>query len=205
MRPMKELVAGVRGWVVRTLILALLFTGAFLGAPSSAKAGLLFYDVTTTAQGGSLNGQTIHTFFSYDTSGNSSSQLSPAGIASPPSVASTDNQAEINVAALAGGGSTLQVEAYLPPGNTFTLAGSFSQAFTFNTTLPTFSLVGNGTITLTDGATSFTGFFQAVNIVQRPPVVPEPSALFLLLSGGLVSFGFHCWRQRRARPPVEIG
>ena len=205
MRPMKELVAGVRGWVVRTLILALLFAGAFLGAPSSAKAGLLFYDVTTTAQGGSLNGQTIHTFFSYDTSGNPSSQLSPAGIASPPSVASTDNQAEINVAALAGGGSTLQVEAYFPPGNTFTLAGSFSQGFTLNTTLPTLSLVGNGTITLTDGATSFTGFFQAINIVQRPPVVPEPSALFLLLSGGLVSFGVHCWRQRRARPPVEIG
>jgi len=203
MRSMKRVIRGARGWAVRTVILALLFTGTFLVAPPTAKAGLLFYDITTTAQGGSLDGQTIHAFFSYDTNGDPASQASPAGIASPQAVAATNNQAEINVAALGGGGSTLQVEAYLPPGNTFILTGTFSQPFTFNNQLPIATLV-NGMIDLTDGPTSFTAVFQASNIVQRPAAVPEPSTLVLLFFGGLAGSGFHRWRQRRERALDEI-
>ena len=202
MRSMKKLVAGALGWAGRTLILALFITAAFLGAPPNARAGLIFYDITTTMQGGSLDGQTIHTFFSYDTSGNPSSQLSPAGIASPASAAFTDNQAEITVAPTGGGGSNLQVEAYLPPGFTLVTQGSFSMPISFNTQLPLASLVGLGSVMLVDGVAS-TGFFTAASIVQRPPAVPEPSALFLLLFGGLVGLGFHHCRQRRERPPVE--
>src|SRR5262245_60649714 len=133
MRSMKRLVASALG---RTLILALFIIGSVVGAPPNARAGLIFYDVTTTMQGGPLDGQTIHTFFSYDTNGNPSSQLSPAGIASPPSAAFTDNQAEINVAPLASGGSTLQVEAYLPPGFTLLTQASFSTGASLGGQLP---------------------------------------------------------------------
>ena len=178
MRSMKKLVAGALGWAGRTLIIALFITGTFLGAPPNARAGLIFYDVTTTMQGGSLDGQTIHSFFSYDTSGNPSSQLSPAGIASPASAAATDNQAEITVAPIAEGGSFLQVEAYLPPGFTLLTQGSFSMPISFTGQLPLTSLVGNGSVMLLDGVAS-TGVFTAASIVQRPPAVPEPSALFL--------------------------
>lgn len=202
MRSMKKLVAGALGWAGRTLIIALFITGTLLGAPPNARAGLIFYDVTTTMQGGSLDGQTIHSFFSYDTSGNPSSQLSPAGITSPASAAATDNQAEITVASIAGGGSSFQVEAYLPPGFTFVTQGSFSTGATLSGPLPINFLVGNGSVMLLDGAVS-TGVFTAASIVQRPPAVPEPSALFLLLFGGLMGLGFHYCRQRRERSPVE--
>ena len=202
MRSMKRLVAGALGWAGRTLIIALFITGTLLGAPPNARAGLIFYDVTTTMQGGSLDGQTIHSFFSYDTSGNPSSQLSLAGIASPASAAATDNQAEITVAPIAGGGSSFQVEAYLPPGLTFVTQGSFSMPISFTAQLPLTSLVGNGSVMLLDGVASI-GVFTVASIVQRPSAVPEPSALFLLLFGGLMGLGFHYCRQRRERSPVE--
>ena len=113
----------------------------------------------------------------------------------------TDDEAEITIAPLAGGGSSLQVEAYLPPGFTLVTQGTLSMTTSLNTQLPINFLVGNGSAALVDGASSI-GFFAAASIVQRPPAVPEPAALFLLLFGGLVALGFHYCRQRRESPPV---
>jgi hypothetical protein len=187
------------------LILGFVITGAFLGAPPDVRAGTLTYDVITAPiSGGFFDGQTIQAFFTYDTTGDPFSQISPAGVVAPANAAFTSHDAEINVQS--GPESTLEVEAYLdtssisgfsPPGTTMLMHFGFGGpiVLTQALTLP-FSV---GTLSFIDGTTGF-GVGVVTSIVQRASPIPEPSTILLLVFGSLVAFGVTWWRQHRERP-----
>jgi len=192
-------------------ILSLIITSAVLSTPPSVRASLITYNVTATINGGSFNGEGFQAFFTYDTEGDASSQESPAGVVAPVDVAFTDKDAEINVAELSGGGSTLQVEAsdtydnlssssLAPVVGTFVVQGSFPGVFTLNQPLPT-GTGGAGvfTIMFTSGPLSDGVGFTSINVAPSVSVVPEPSSLLLLVSGSLMVLGVCWWRQHQER------
>jgi hypothetical protein len=176
-------------------ILSLLITSAVLCTPPSVRASLLTYDITATINGGSFNGEGFQAFFTYDTKGDASDQDSPAGVVAPVNVAFTDKDAEINVADLIGGGSTLQVEAS-NIGN-FVFTATYPGAFTLNQPLPVTG--GVFTIMFTSGPLSDGVGFTSINLAPSVSVVPEPSSLLLLVSGSLMVLGVCWWRQHHER------
>jgi hypothetical protein len=189
-------------------ILSLLITSAVLCTPPSVRASLLTYDITATINGGSFNGEGFQAFFTYDTKGDASDQDSPAGVVAPVNVAFTDKDAEINVAKLSGGGSTLQVEAsntydnlssysLAPVVGNFVFTATYPGAFTLNQPLP--GTGGVFTIMFTSGPLSDGVGFTSINLAPSVSVVPEPSSLLLLVSGSLMVLGVCWWRQHHER------
>jgi PEP-CTERM motif len=193
-------------------ILSLLITGAVLSTPPSVRASLISYDITATINGGSFDGQGFQAFFTYDTRGHTSDQDSPAGVVAPGAVAFTDEDAEINVAKLSGGGSTLQVEAsntydnlssysLAPVVGTFVFTANYPGMVTLNQPLPGPDGTGGVfTVVFTSGPLSVPGVgFTSINLAQSVSAVPEPSSLLLLVSGSLMVLGVCWWRQRQER------
>jgi hypothetical protein len=194
-------------------ILSLLITGAVLSTPPSVRASLISYDITATINGGSFDGQGFQAFFTYDTRGHTSDQDSPAGVVAPGAVAFTDEDAEINVAKLSGGGSTLQVEAsntydnlssysLAPVVGTFTFTATYAGVATLDQLLPVTAV--STTIMFTSGPLSDGVGFTSINLAPSVRVVPEPSSLLLLVSGSLMVLGVCWWRQHHERvTPAE--
>jgi hypothetical protein len=189
-------------------ILSLLITSAVLSTPPSVRASLLTYDITATINGGSFNGEGFQAFFTYDTKGDASDQDSPAGVVAPVNVAFTDKDAEINVAKLSGGGSTLQVEAsntydnlssysLAPVVGTFTFTATYAGVATLDQLLPGTPV--STTIMFTSGPLSDGVGFTSINLAPSVSVVPEPSSLLLLVSGSLMVLGVCWWRQHHER------
>jgi hypothetical protein len=189
--------------------LSLLITSAVLSTPPSVRASLISYDITATINGGSFNGQGFQAFFTYDTKGDASDQDSPAGVVAPVAVAFTDKDAEINVADLIGGGSTLQVEASntydnLPSSSLAPVVGNFAYTATFTVMVTLNGPLGvspvSQSIVFTSGPLSGGGVtFTSINLAPSVSAVPEPSSLLLLVSGSLMVLGVCWWRQHHER------